>query len=108
MVKMFIEPLCDERTLHLLSHLRQVIEEYFNIIVVCKADVFGVKRINLVGETLFCFRLPFLIQDSWFQQTLGTQKKDNLFLHPHLYCEFIRRWKVKGKGKGKTFIRLKN
>ena len=108
MVKMFIGPLCDERTLHLLSHLRQVMEEYFNIIVVCKADVVGIKRINLVGGRRFCCSLPFFIQDSWFQHTLGTQKEDNLFFLPHLYCEFIRRWKVKGKGKGKTFMRLKN
>jgi len=85
-------------------------EEYFNIIVVRKADVFGIKRINHLEGTRFCCRLPFLIQDSWFQHTLGTQKEDNLFFLPHLYCEFIRRWKVKGKGKGKgkTSIRLKN
>jgi len=108
MVKMFIGPLCDERTLHLLSHLRQVMDEYFNIIVVYKTDVVGIKRINLVGGKRFCCRLPFLIQDSWFQHTLSTQKEDNLFFLPHLYCEFIRQWKVKGKGKNKTFIRLKN
>lgn len=64
MVKMFIGPLCDERTLHLLSHLRQVMEEYFNIFVVCKADIIGIKRVNLVGGTRFCCRLLFLIQDS--------------------------------------------
>ena len=64
-------------------------EEYFNVIVVCKADVVEIKRINLEGGTRCCCRLPFLIQDSWFQHTLGTQKEDSLFFLPHLYCEFI-------------------
>jgi len=73
---MFTGPLCDERTLHLLSHLRQVTEEYFNIIVVCKTDVVGIKRLNLLGGTRFCCRLPLLIQESWFQHTLGTQKEE--------------------------------
>lgn len=106
MVRMFIVPICDERTLHLLSHLRQVMEEYFNIIVVCKADVVGIKRINLVGGTTFCCRLPFLLQDSWFQHRLCTQKEDDLVFLPHLYCEIIKRWKVKGTVKNKTFVRL--
>jgi hypothetical protein len=71
--------LCDELTLHVLSHLRQVSEEHFNIIV-CKAGVVGVKGINLARETQFCCRRPFLMQDNWFQHKLGIQKGDSLFL----------------------------
>ena len=101
MVKMFTGPLCDERTLYLLSHLRQLMKEYFNTVVVCKAEVFGIKRINFLGGTKFCCKLPFLVQDSWFQHTLSTKKEDSLFFLPQLYCEFIRRWNVKCKVKAK-------